>query len=75
LRAKATIPADFAAALWIPTRNLAGGVAALGVALPLGSPSVNVSAVLTGPLGASLQRVEARCGDADRRSAGDRAIG
>jgi hypothetical protein len=47
----ATIVADFATMLWVPTTDLAGGVLAVGAALPLGQPSVDVSAVITGPLG------------------------
>jgi hypothetical protein len=48
---KATIVADFATALWVPTTNLGGGVLALGAILPVAAPSANVSAILNGPLG------------------------
>jgi hypothetical protein len=48
---KAHIAADFPAVLWVPTTNFAGGVLALGGVAPFGQPNVNVSAVLTGPLG------------------------
>lgn len=51
---KAKILADFATALWVPTTDLAGGTLALGAALPVGDPRVNVSAVITGPLGNSF---------------------
>lgn len=50
----ATIVADFATVLWVPTTDFAGGVLALGAALPVGQPSVDVSAVVTGPLGAQV---------------------
>ena len=47
----ATIVADFPTVLWVPTTNFAGGTLAIGGAVPVGEPSVDVSAVLTGPLG------------------------
>jgi hypothetical protein len=47
----ATIVADFATVLWAPTTNFAGGTLALGGSLPVGEPDVDVSAVLSGPLG------------------------
>jgi hypothetical protein len=50
----ATIVADFATVLWTPTTNLAGGTLALGLALPIGEPSVDVAAVLTGPGGGQV---------------------
>ncbi|RJF91109.1 SphA family protein [Sphingomonas cavernae] len=50
----ATIVADFATALWVPTTDLAGGTLALGVALPLGAPIVDVNAVITGPRGGQI---------------------
>ena len=50
----AKIAADFATVLWVPTTNLFGGTLALGGALPVGDPMVNVSAVLTGPGGNSI---------------------
>ena len=48
------IPADFVTVLWVPTTNLLGGALALGGALPFGDPMVNVSAVLSGPGGNSI---------------------
>lgn len=51
---KVKVVADFATALWVPTTDLAGGTLALGAALAVGDPKVNVSAVLTGPLGNSF---------------------
>ena len=51
---KAKIVADFATALWVPTTDLAGGTFAVGAVLPVGDPKVNVSAVITGPLGNSF---------------------
>lgn len=48
---KANINADFATVLWTPTTDLAGGTLALGAALPVGVPAVDVSAILTGPRG------------------------
>jgi hypothetical protein len=51
---KANVDADFATAIWVPTTDLAGGIFALGVVLPLGRPDVDVSAVLTGPRGNSF---------------------
>jgi hypothetical protein len=47
----ATIVADFATVVWVPTTNFAGGTVVVGGALPFGDPNVDVSAVLTGPLG------------------------
>jgi len=51
---KAKVLADFATALWVPTTDFAGGTLALGAVLPVGDPRVNVSAVITGPLGNSF---------------------
>jgi hypothetical protein len=48
---EAEIVADFATVLWVPSTDLLGGTLAIGAALPLGRPDVNVSAVLTGPGG------------------------
>ena len=58
----ATIVADFATVLWVPTTDFAGGVLALGAALPVGEPDVSVSAVLSGPLGnqASVTRSDSK---------------
>jgi hypothetical protein len=47
----ATIVADFPAVVWVPSTHVAGGVLALGAALPVGGPDVDVKAFLTGPLG------------------------
>jgi hypothetical protein len=47
----ATIVADFASVLWVPTTHLAGGTLGLGMVLPVGSVSADVSAIITGPLG------------------------
>ena len=51
---EATILADFPAVLWVPTTDLGGAAFAVGVALPFGEPSVDVSAVITGPLGGQV---------------------
>ncbi len=51
---KAKVVADFATVLWVPTTNLGGATLALGAILPVGDPKVNVSAVITGPLGNSF---------------------
>lgn len=47
----ATIAADFATLLWVPTTNFAGGTLAVGTVIPFGTVNVDASAVLTGPLG------------------------
>jgi hypothetical protein len=47
----ADIYANFTTVLWVPTTNFLGATVALGAALPLGAAPVNVSAILTGPLG------------------------
>ena len=47
----ATINADFATILWIPTTNFAGGTLAFGGAFAAGQPDVEVNAVITGPNG------------------------
>ncbi len=52
---KADINANFATVLWVPTTNLAGGTLALGGVMPLGRPDVEVSAVITGPLGRTFE--------------------
>jgi len=51
---KGNINADFATVLFIPTTDFAGGVLALGAALPVGVPAVDVSAVITGPRGRTV---------------------
>ena len=57
---KANINADFATVLWVPSTDVAGGVLALGAALPVGVPAVDVDVVITGPRGrtASISRSE-----------------
>lgn len=51
---KAKIYADFANVLWVPTTDFAGGTFALAAALPIGGPSVDVDAVITGPGGGQV---------------------
>lgn len=51
---KAEILADFATVLWVPSTNALGGTLALGAAVAVGHPDVNVSAVLTGPRGGQI---------------------
>ncbi len=46
-----TVAADFPTLLWVPTTNLGGATAALGVIPPFGQSWVKASAVLSGPLG------------------------
>lgn len=48
---EAKVNANFATLLWVPTTDLMGGTLALGAVLPIGGPEIDVSAVLTGPLG------------------------
>jgi hypothetical protein len=50
----ATIAADFATVLWVPSTNVLGGTFAIGAALPVGVPDVTASAVLTGPGGGTV---------------------
>jgi hypothetical protein len=52
----ATIVADFPAVIWVPTTDFLGGTVAVGAVLPFGQPSVDVSAVITGPGGGSVGR-------------------
>lgn len=47
----ATIVADFATVLWVPSTEVLGGTLAVGAIVPFGAPMVNVNAVITGPLG------------------------
>lgn len=47
----ATVIADFATVLWVPSTSFAGGTVALGAALPVGYSEVDVDVVLTGPGG------------------------
>ncbi|MGH6951269.1 MAG: transporter, partial [Vitreimonas sp.] len=44
---EAEILADFATVLWVPTTDLGGATAALGLVLAFGQPDVTASAVLT----------------------------
>ncbi|CAN7298089.1 transporter [Phenylobacterium sp. LjRoot164] len=53
---EATVNANFATLLWVPTTDLAGGTLAVGLALPVGGPDVDVSATLTGPGGRQIER-------------------
>ena len=43
--------ADFPTFVWVPTTNFVGGTLVVGGALPFGAPDVDVSAILSGPLG------------------------
>lgn len=51
---KGNINAVFPSILLAPTTDFAGGVLAIGGALPVGVPAVDVSAVLTGPRGGAV---------------------
>ena len=42
---------NISSALWVPTTDFAGGTLALGLAVPVGGPSLEASAILSGPLG------------------------
>lgn len=48
------LAAEFSTFLWVPTTNFAGGTLAIGAAVPIGAPIIDVSAVLTGPQGGQL---------------------
>ncbi|KQW82001.1 SphA family protein [Brevundimonas sp. Root1279] len=50
----ATIVADFATVLWVPSTDIAGATLAVGLVIPFGEPDVTVSGVVTGPLGNSV---------------------
>src|SRR6478735_9275462 len=50
----ATIAADFATVLWVPSTNVLGGTFAVGAALAVGVPDVTAGAVLTGPGGGTI---------------------
>ena len=50
----ASIPADFVVGQWVPTTDFLGGTLMVGGALPFGGPSVDVNAILTGPLGRQI---------------------
>jgi hypothetical protein len=52
----ATVLANFATVLWVPSTNLGGATVALGAVLPVGRPSVDASSVLTGPGGGQIGR-------------------
>ena len=52
---EADLLANFATVLWVPATDLAGGTLALGFAMPLGRPDVEVSTVIIGPLGNQFQ--------------------
>jgi len=47
----ARIAADFMTVLWVPSNHFLGGTLAVGAALPVGRPDIDVGVVLTGPLG------------------------
>jgi hypothetical protein len=47
----ATIAANFATVLAVPTTNFLGGTLMIGGTLPVGAPILGVDAILTGPLG------------------------
>lgn len=51
---KGNINADFATVLWVPSTDVGGGILALGAALPLGVPAVDVNAVIVGPRGRAV---------------------
>jgi hypothetical protein len=42
---------NITSALWVPTTNFAGGTLALGLIVPVGGPSIEASAIRSGPLG------------------------
>lgn len=48
-----TLAADFVTVLVVPTTDFLGGTLAISGSLPVGAPEVDVSAVVTGPLGGS----------------------
>ena len=51
---EARIAADFATVLWVPSTDVLGGTLAVGAALPVGQPDVDVGLVITGPGGAQV---------------------
>ena len=57
----ATIAADFLTVLWVPSTDVLGGTLALGTAVPIARPDVNVGVVITSPLGnqATINREDA----------------
>lgn len=52
----ATVNANFATVLWVPTTNVGGGTLVLGAVLPIGGPDIDASATLTGPGGGVVER-------------------
>ncbi|QIK95867.1 transporter [Sphingomonas sp. HDW15A] len=42
---------NITSALWVPSTSFAGGTLALGMAVPVGGPSIDASAVISGPRG------------------------
>ena len=50
----ATIVANFATVLTVPTTSFLGGTLGIGATLPFGAPMLNVDAVLTGPGGQEI---------------------
>ena len=50
----ASIPADFVFGQWVPTTNFLNGALMVGGALPIGGASVDVGAILSGPLGRQI---------------------
>ncbi len=51
---EATIAADFATVLWVPSTDVLGGTFAVGAALPVGVPDVTASVVAIGPGGGTI---------------------
>ncbi len=52
----ATVNANFATALWVPTTDLGGGTLAVGLVLPIGGLDIDASGILTGPGGRQIER-------------------
>jgi hypothetical protein len=48
---KATVVADFATVLWVPSTDFLGGTLGLGATLPVGHPDIEASGLITGPGG------------------------
>ena len=53
---EATVVANFATTLWVPSTDIGGGTLALGLTVPIGAPMIDVDAVLTGPGGGQVAR-------------------
>src|SRR5687767_5989398 len=51
----AALLSNFSTLLWVPTTNLMGGTLGLGLTLPVGGPSIDVPAILTGPGGQQVR--------------------